>query len=367
MLGDIRTHSNSTSILLRRSGTPSRSPSVKIRPYPRKWESAIMSQIPELTLRPTDQAPRCDVRHDAPAVVFSTGGYTGNVFHEFNEGIVPLYLTARHFDKHVVFVVLQYKNWWVTKYGDVLSRLSNFPPVDFFNDTRTHCFPEAIVGLRINGDLVADSGFRRLLDRAYRPRIRSLELEERIENDGSVVIVEQQKPKLVILSRTVSRVIENEEDLVKLAEDSGFYVEVLRPDRTTELAKAYRALNSSDAMLGVHGAAMTHFLLMRPGAVFIQIVPLGTNWAAETFYGEPAARMGLWYLGYKILPGESSLCREYEASDPVIRDPEGVNAKGWEETKRVYLVQNVTLDLGRFRKQLERAYWYLISKRRHNF
>ncbi|XP_019059749.1 PREDICTED: short integuments 2, mitochondrial [Tarenaya hassleriana] len=47
------------------------------------------------------------------------------------------------------------------------------------------------------------------------------------------------KPKLVILSRNGSRAILNENLLVELAEGLGFLVEVLRPDRTTELAKIY--------------------------------------------------------------------------------------------------------------------------------
>ena len=104
--------------------------------------------------------------------------------------------------------------------------------------------------------------------------------------------------------------IENEADVAALAADVGFDVRVICPDRTTELCKIYRELNASDAMVGVHGAAMTHFLFMRPGKVFIQVVPLSTDWAASAYYGEPAARLGLREVGYKIAPEESSLSRE---------------------------------------------------------
>lgn len=321
----------------------------------------------------------CDVRHEVPAVVFSTGGYTGNVYHEFNDGIIPLFITSQKFNKRVVFVVLDYHNWWFTKYADVLSRLSDHRPVDFSRDSRTHCFPEAIVGLSIHDELTVDAArmednktifdFRRLLDDAYRPRIRSLEYDEKQTSPqpSMNISMSSHRPKLVILSRSGSRAIENELELVKLGEKIGFMVDVLRPDRTTELAKIYRALNSSDAMIGVHGAAMTHFLFMRPGAAFIQIVPLGTDWAAETYYGAPAVRMGLWYVGYKILPRESSLYQEYEKSDPVLKDPRSVVKRGWHVTKRVYLDrQNVTLDLDRFRKHLIRARKYLVSKKRIN-
>nr|CAD1833502.1 unnamed protein product [Ananas comosus var. bracteatus] len=388
MRGDVRTQSSSNSILLLPSSSNDTASYTeqRIRPYTRKWEASVMSTIDELTLRRA-AGPRCDVRHEVPAVVFSTGGYTGNVYHEFNDGIIPLYITARQYNRKVVFLVLEYHDWWVTKYGDVVSRLSDYPPVDFSGDRRTHCFPEVVVGLRIHDELTVDAArmpgdrtvrdFRRLLDEAYKGRIRYIErVEERrmLSPRNSLIPpapVDPRKPRLVIVSRTGSRVIENEAELVRVAEETGFQVQVLRPERTTELCKIYRALNYSDAMIGVHGAAMTHFLFMRPGKVFIQIVPLGTDWAAATYYGEPAKKMGLWYTQYKILPKESSLSREYPRADPVLTDPESVAKRGWEVTKKVYLDrQNVRLDLERFQKRLVRAHQYLISssssrKKRH--
>ena len=127
----------------------------------------------------------------------------------------------------------------------------------------------------------------------------------------------------------------------------------------------YRVLNGSDVMIGVHGAAMTHFLFMRPGSVFIQVVPLGTDWAAENYYGEPARRLGLRYIPYKILPSESSLYRHYSSDDPVLTDPITVNAKGWQVTKKVYLDgQNVRLDMARFRRRLREAYGHWAALRR---
>ncbi|XP_026664201.1 beta-1,2-xylosyltransferase XYXT1-like isoform X2 [Phoenix dactylifera] len=388
MRGDVRTQSYSKTILLypgNNASIPAPATEERIRPYTRKWETSVMATIDELRL--TTGGARgggCDVRHAVPAVVFSAGGYTGNVYHEFNDGIVPLFITSQKFNKRVVFVVLDYRNWWFTKYREVLSRLSDYPPLDFSGDSRTHCFPETIVGLRIHDELTVDAArmennktifdFRRLLDDAYRPRIQSLEHDEQQASPQSSMVIARRhnslstcKPKLVIVSRTGSRAIENELELVKLGQEIGFIVKVLRPDRTTELAKIYRALNSSDAMIGVHGAAMTHLLFMRPGSVFIQIVPLGTDWAAKTYYGEPAVRMGLWYVGYKILQRESSLFREYDKTDPVLKDPRSVAKKGWQVTKRVYLDrQNVNLDLDRFRKHLIRAHKYLVSKKRIN-
>ncbi|KAE8692545.1 RNA-binding family protein isoform 1 [Hibiscus syriacus] len=379
MKGDIRTHSPTSSVYLYSSradadeGEDDELQHEKIKPYTRKWETSVMDTIDELDLiskrRNSGVRHRCDVIHDVPAVIFSTGGYTGNVYHEFNDGIIPLYITSQQFNRKVVFVILEYHNWWVMKYGDILSHLSNYAPIDFNRDNRTHCFTEAITGLRIHDELTVDPSlmkknksivdFRHLLDRAYRPRIEGL------THGGVEDAQEKMQPKLVILSRNGSRAITNEKALVKTAEEIGFLVRVLRPQPTTELAKIYKELNLSDAMIGVHGAAMTHLLFMRPDcSVFIQVIPLGTDWAAETYYGEPAKKLGLKYIGYKIIPKESSLSDEYDEDDPVLKDPSSLNRKGWEYTKKIYLErQTVKLDMQRFRKRLVRAYDHIISRK----
>ncbi|KAK7848320.1 hypothetical protein CFP56_005115 [Quercus suber] len=122
----------------------------KIRPYAQKWEKGTMDTIDELDLIANYRCDelelnllqiivnyRCDVRHDVPAVFFSTRGYTGNVYHEFNDGILPLFITSQHFNKKVVFVILEYHDWWILKYGDVLSQFSNYPAIDFSGDKRS--------------------------------------------------------------------------------------------------------------------------------------------------------------------------------------------------------------------------------------
>ncbi|KAG7576713.1 Glycosyltransferase 61 [Arabidopsis thaliana x Arabidopsis arenosa] len=380
MKGDIRTHSPSSSIFLYTSNDlTDHVLQDKIKPYTRKWETSIMETIHELKLVTKDvklfgDKHKCEVIHEVPAVLFSTGGYTGNLYHEFNDGLIPLYITSKRFNKKVVFVIAEYHKWWEMKYGDVLSQLSDYPLIDFNKDKRTHCFKEAIVGLRIHGELTVDPSqmqdgrttineFRNVLDRAYRPRINRLDrLEEQRFHERVAKRRKAQRPKLALFSRTGSRGITNEDLMVQLAQRIGFEVEVLRPDRTTELAKIYRVLNSSKVMVGVHGAAMTHFLFMKPGSIFIQIIPLGTDWAAETYYGEPAKKLGLDYIGYKILPRESSLYEKYDKDDPILRDPNSITKKGWQFTKGIYLNdQKVRLDLHRFKKVLVDAYSKSIS------
>ncbi|CAA6654047.1 unnamed protein product [Spirodela intermedia] len=296
-----------------------------------------------------------------PAVVFSTGGYTGNLYHEFNDGLIPLFITSLRYNRRVVFVILEYHSWWLTKYGDVTVglRIHDELAVDPPSPTRRTRPSSTSAASSTPPISPASKPFN-----AQRRRRRQQRLAAAAAAPAAVADEEKSPPKLLIISRNGSRGLENEKELKELCEEMGFKVAVLLPKRTTELAKIYRKLNSSDAMVGVHGAAMTHLLFMRPGAVFIQVVPLGTAWAAEAYYGDPAKKMGLKYIPYRIKPSESSLSRVYEKDDPVLRDPTAVAGKGWEVTKRVYLDgQTVRLDLNRFLKRLTRAYRHIMARR----
>lgn len=331
-----------------------------------------MSTIDEVTLKilsPSiaQQRNSCQVSHSVPAMVFSTGGYTGNVYHEFNDGLLPLYITSQHLEGKVVFVILEYHGWWMIKYQELIKQLTKYPVIDFRKDKRVHCFPEMIVGMKIHDELTVDPSlmkdgksirdFQSLLGKAYAPQRFN-----GTSASGGVSVTGALKPKLVIISRQKSRVMLNQKAIVRLAQKIGFEVEVLNPKRTTEMAEMFRALNSCDVMLGVHGAAMSHFLFLRPGSVFIQIVPLGTAWAAATYYGQPAIKLGLKYIEYKIAPEESSLYGRYERNNPVLTDPDSINRKGWWETKKVYLDgQNVRPSLKRLKKGLASAYAYYFS------
>ncbi|GLJ12175.1 hypothetical protein SUGI_0186010 [Cryptomeria japonica] len=377
--GDVRTHSENASISLHAHNH--KSTQEKIRPYTRKWEQSTMNTIDEITLKTgDDDDDACQVQHKVPAIVFSTGGFTGNVYHEFNDGLLPLYITSQHLHGQVVFVILQYHSWWMTKYGEIIGQLSNYPVIDFSMDKRVHCFSEMTVGLNIheelsvNPELMKDGksirDFRELVSKAYAPRLSSMPQTQSITKQQSSplrdlrLVSHQRKPKLVIISREKSRKMMNQKAIVKLAEKIGFEAEILNPKSNTEMVKMFRDLNSCDVMVGVHGAAMTHLLFMRPGSVFIQIVPLGTDWASATYYGEPATKLGLTYLEYKIFPKESSLSAEYGRNDPVLRDPDSVNRKGWGETKRVYLEgQNVSPSLKRFKKTLLSAYSSALARK----
>ncbi|KAK6251889.1 hypothetical protein QUC31_013609 [Theobroma cacao] len=254
----------------------------KIKPYPRKWENFPMARIKELTITSSPSGPRCKVRHRAPAIVFSAGGYTGNVFHDFNDGFIPLFITVNSI----------YQN------QDVILVISEA------RDCR--------------------------------------------------------KPRLVFISRLrgQGREILNKDEAKRVAEEIGFDVISFEPTDRTSLDQVYALLNSSHAMVGMHGAALTHLLFLRPGSVLVQVMPLGTNWAGKMCHGEPARAMGIEYMEYKIDVKESSLVEKYDKDDMVIKDPAGLQGKKWSfDVMKIYLKeQNVKLDLVRLRECLKEAY-----------
>ncbi|PKA62867.1 hypothetical protein AXF42_Ash018861 [Apostasia shenzhenica] len=381
MRGDIRTAAKAAASAgapaIHLHGARPGSQAETIRPYTRKWEKEVMSTIDEISLRPSEgpaaaAAEACEVRYGVPAIVFSTGGYTGNVYHEFNDGLIPLFITAERFAGEVVLVVLEFHSWWFTKYRRVLEKMSRYEIVDFRKDRRVHCFSEVIVGLKIHGELAVDPklipngkgivDFQSLLYQAFgnnhsTPRRNAAASEQLPAISVESAAAANRRPKMVILVRNGSRRILNLRDVLLLCHRAGFDVELLNPKRSTELAEIHRTLAGADAMMAVHGAAVTHFLFMRPGSVLIQVVPLGLNWAAETYYGEPARRLGLQYMAYNVTAPESSLWKEYGRRDPVLVDPPAITRRGWAETKRVYLdKQNVAVDLRRFGKLLMEAH-----------
>lgn len=181
--GDIRllSHNKTKSfVLYTPNSLPSRTETLK--PYTRKWEEGSMSSVNELSLRTQiASSPRrnCDVLHTVPGVVFSTAGYTGNLYHEFNDGLIPLWISTQHLNREVVVVISSFHDWWYTKYSDVMAQITKYEIVDLEEDKRVHCFPEIEAGLHIHGELAVNPkrmpqmetirGFREVLSRAYNP------------------------------------------------------------------------------------------------------------------------------------------------------------------------------------------------------
>ncbi|KAK6921956.1 Glycosyltransferase 61 [Dillenia turbinata] len=333
----------------------------KIRPYPRKWENLTMPGIKEFILTSDPSGPRCKVQHQAPALVFSAGGYTGNFFHDFNDGFVPLFITVHSVftsDQDFVLVIDKSLDWWVSKYKELLNAFSKHPIINLDKDNNTHCFPYTKIGLVSHGFMTIDPKlipssktfihFHEFLNNAY------------TQKNPITLDPHPTRPRLILASRSGNggRVILNQVEVKQVIENLGFEVIVFEPTRRTPLSHAYELINSSQVMIGVHGAALTHLLFLRPRSVFMQIVPIGDEWVAEACFGKPAKAMELEYLEYRIGVEESSLIDEFGKDHVLLRDPRGLQKNGWSsEIMDIYLKkQNVKLDLGRFREYLKIAY-----------
>lgn len=333
----------------------------KIRPYPRKAENWIMPRIKELILTssPLGLTRSCDVTHDSPAIVFSAGGYTGSIYHDFIDGFIPLFITANSVypDRDFILVVVNSRVWWMPKYIDILGAFTKHKPIllDKESVASTHCFTSATVGLISHGPMTIDPtqipnskslvDFHNLLDKAFTTNISTPKLH---------------KPRLILVSRygNIGRVILNEKEIKEMLEDVGFEVIIFRPSKTTSLREAYKLIKSSHGMVGVHGAALTHLLFLRPGSVLVQVVPVGLGWVAKTCFESPAKAMKLAYTEYRVNVGESSLVDKYNRDDLVLKDPIAYRGNNWNITKmNVYLKeQDVRLDVNRYRKHMNEAY-----------
>ncbi|KAF5449560.1 hypothetical protein F2P56_029992 [Juglans regia] len=348
------------------NSTPQKPLVEKVRPYARKWENSTMSRIKEVTLVSGPPITKCQVQHKAPALVFSAGGYTGNFFHEFNDGFIPLYITINTIfpDQDIVLVISKARDWWVSKYSELLRAFSKYPIVNLDNDTSTHCFPSASVGMISHGfmtiapKLIPNSKtfthFRAFLHKAYGQN-------RKVQNHLSVSTRKKSRPLLVLLGRSgrgVGRLLLNQNEVKLEAEKVGFSVVVFEPTAGTPLREAYALVNSSHAMVGIHGAALTHSLFLRPGSVLVQVVPLGAEWVSRVCFEISARAMGLEYMEYRIKAEESSLMEKYGKDEPIIKDPVAFRGRNWSpEIMSIYLKeQNVRLDLVRFREYLKEVY-----------
>nr|XP_048323019.1 alpha-1,3-arabinosyltransferase XAT3-like [Ziziphus jujuba var. spinosa] len=324
-----------------------------VQPYALKDDPTAMKYVtPVKILHGNTHLPSCDFNHNVPAVVFSSGGFTGNIFHELNELIIPLFITCRHFGSNVRFVITDFKPWWVSKYNRILSRLSRFEVLNPAENGTAHCFPGAIVGLKYHDNLALNYSeipggysmfdFKHFLRETYDLKHRDVPNTE--------------KPVLILISRPNSRRFLNEREMKEMMKELGFQIIVATPNRMSNLDKFASLVNSCSVMVGAHGAGLANSVFLPSGAVMVQVVPLGLEWASTNYFGGPATEMEVKYLEYKITAEESSLSSTYGPDDPVIKDPESIFLKGYHVARDVYVHgQNLQINVTRFRETLVEA------------
>ncbi|CAL4957787.1 unnamed protein product [Urochloa decumbens] len=364
LAGDVRLDANASSFVVVDPSASGDGQSHKVRPYPRKGDETCMSRITELTVRSssapgTAAPPRCTAQHAAPAVAFSIGGYTGNIFHDFSDVLVPLYNTASRYGGDVHLVMANVASWWLVKYDKLLRSLSRHPPLDLAAAAaagEVHCFRNATVSLRAHKELIierdrsadglATPDFTRFVRRALSlPRDAPTRLAP---GDGN------KRPRLLIISRHRTRLLLNLAAVVRAAEEAGFEAVVNESDVGNDISEVGKLVNSCDAMVGVHGAGLTNMVFLPPGGVLVQIVPWGgLQWMARADYGDPAEAMGLRYVQYEVGVDESTLKDKFPPGHQIFTNPTGLHKKGFAFIRHTLMDgQDITVDVGRFREVL---------------
>ncbi|KAF3341808.1 protein O-linked-mannose beta-1,4-N-acetylglucosaminyltransferase 2-like isoform X3 [Carex littledalei] len=218
MKGDVRIYGASSSVFFIRyhqnGDQVGDDEIVRIRPYPRKFDPNLLERIGEVKITSTGNTARaytCAENQSIPAIVFANGGFLGNFYHDFNDALIPLFITSRQFNGEVQFLITNMKAWWVRKYKPILSKLSNYELIDLKNEDRVRCYPRVIVNLHSHKKISIDPSrtpgnysmvdFARILRTGY-----SL--------DREFVDISQRKPKLLIITRSRTRKFTNTEAII---------------------------------------------------------------------------------------------------------------------------------------------------------
>ncbi|WVZ72019.1 hypothetical protein U9M48_020542 [Paspalum notatum var. saurae] len=368
--GDVRINSTALSVFLVPASRSERR-EWTIQPYSRKnmpdIKTVTVTQLPDKAA-----APPCTVTYSIPAVLFALGGLTGNFWHDFSDVLVPLFIACRRYDGEVQFLISNMKPWWPVAYKTILRRLSRYDAVDLDGDGDAHvrCFPHVTVGIHQHNGLsivpewvpggrrLDMTDFTRFMREVYAlPRGAPVSLNR--EEPGK-------RPRLLLVHRGHSRRFLNEDEVLRAAEAAGFEAVALDLRRDETVDANARAVNSFDALLGVHGAGLTNAVFLPPGGVLIQVVPYGKMDVIATLeFGLPAKEMGLRYLDYIVAAEESSLMETLGPEHPAIKDPDSIHSSGWDKMTEFYLnMQSVRIDVARFAPTLKLAFDQLRQQQR---
>jgi hypothetical protein len=118
--------------------------------YALRHDPVAMDDVREFMLRPFGRAdnlpPLCSQNHSVPGFLFSNGGFTGNLYHNYTDVLMPRFTSTHHFSGEVQFMVSDIKDWWVDKFTPLFRQLSRYDIIDVNNDWEMHCFLCIFIG-----------------------------------------------------------------------------------------------------------------------------------------------------------------------------------------------------------------------------
>ncbi|CAN6251726.1 unnamed protein product [Urochloa humidicola] len=318
------------------------------------------------SLNASQLEPSCTSRHSIPAIVFALGGFTGNIWHDVSDVLLPLFLTARRFDRDVQLLITNNQPWFIKKYSAIFHRLTKHKIIDFDADNQVRCYPHVIVGLRSHRDFGIDPNakphnytmldFRLFVRESYGLPAPEVDIPYRADKDDP-----ERKPRIMLIDRGKTRRFMNAPEVLQGLDWFGFEVVKADPKIDSNLDEFVHLVDSCDAIMGVHGSGLTNMVFLRSGAVLVHIVPYGIEFMADGFYGAPARDMGLRHVQYSISPDESTLLEKYGWNHTVIKDPEAIRNSGWEKVGEFYMsAQDVVLNMTRFGSSLLKAIEFIM-------
>ncbi|KAJ4781707.1 Glycosyltransferase family 61 protein [Rhynchospora pubera] len=365
MTGDVRTqgYNITTVFFVIPPSTENYEQEWSVNAYSQKMYNYFSKNVTVKQLRGPQNAPLCTIgQRNTPAILLSLGGPTGNIWHDFTDVIIPLFLASKPLNREVQFLLINHQQWFLDKFSLIFKDLSRYKVINFDEDKEIRCYRHMLVGLLNHKDLSIDpkrafDGFDMYRFKLYIRSIYSLPMD--VELPYKMDKHPEKKPRLMLVVRSKSRRFLNQEEITDVIEKNGFEVVQVEPKRSDNLTEMSKLVDSCDVLMGVHGAALTHILFLRTNAVMVQVLPLGgqaMDFYANSCYDEPADDMRLRRIDYHITPEESSLLDKYGWDDPVIKDPDSVNTKGWSYRQKYYWnEQDLRLNVTRFEPVLVKA------------
>ncbi|KAJ3692396.1 hypothetical protein LUZ60_012746 [Juncus effusus] len=312
------------------------------------------------TLISSSEAPQCTKSEKISAIVFTLGGgLIGNIWHDFSDVLVPLFINSREFNGEVQFLIYDWKDWFIDKYKLILKKLSKFEMINFDTDSVVRCYPHVIIGLKSHEDFNIDpkrttNGYTMLDFRMFVREAYDLPLSLDIPFKLKI----NEKPRVMLVLRERNRRFMNGPEIVQALNDSNFEVIPVKPTRDLNITKFSKLVDSCDIIMGAHGAGLINILFLRTNGIMLQIVPYGKmEQAARNFYDIPATAMKLRYLDYSISAEETTLLEKYGYENPVIKDPDSIHKQGWQAGMKYYWwEQDIRLNLTRFKPVLDKTH-----------
>ncbi|XP_078150533.1 alpha-1,3-arabinosyltransferase XAT2-like [Carex rostrata] len=366
MTGDIRTKGNNSSVFfIPSAGTlVPKEQEWSLNPYSQKMYSYLINFVTVKQLRDPRDAPACTVHSNTSAILLSTGGPSanGNIWHAFNDVLIPLFLASRPFNREVQLLISSYNQGLVNKHSLIIKDLTRYKIINFDEDNEVRCYPQMMVGLLNHRDfsIDPDRAFDRFDMFQFRLYVRNIySLPMNVDIPYKMDLQPNRKPRLMLILRSKTRKLLNQEEVAEVITKNGFELVQMDPKKSENQSQVSKLVDSCDVLMGVHGAGLTNMLFLRTNAVFIQVIPLGgthMNGAAHGYFGRPAQEMKLRTLDYTISVNESSLLDKYGWDHPAVKDPEAVASKGWQDPQKYYwFEQDVRLNVTRFQAVLVKA------------